>query len=145
MNNSFQIIISILTLLGVGGIIGGYIAHLLEKKKEREFKVLEQKEKRYKSCLLFMDAFFEPENIKYLSSRHPDIDDKKDIIEYLKMEYHEMMLYASKEVICALKKFIENPKHENFLETILIMRKDLSKMNDDLVLHDLNLKIENAK
>jgi uncharacterized protein YqgQ len=49
-------------LLGIGGIAGGYIAYLLDKKKEREFKVLEQKERRYKSCLLYMNAFFEPKN-----------------------------------------------------------------------------------
>ena len=45
MNNPVQIIFSALTLLGVGGIVGGYITFLLDKKKEREFKVLEQKKK----------------------------------------------------------------------------------------------------
>ena len=28
-----------------------------------------------------MDAFFEPKNIKYLSSRQPDIDNAQDVIE----------------------------------------------------------------
>lgn len=130
MTDSIQTIISALTLLGVGGIAGGYITYLLDKKKEREFKVLEQKEKRYKSCLLYMDAFFEPKNIKYLSSRQLDIDNAQNVIEYLKMEYHEMMLYASKEVILLVKVFIENPSRENFLRTILGMRQDLSKKND---------------
>ena len=65
MNDYFQIIFSALTLLGVGGIVGGYITFLLDKKKELEFKQLEQKEKRYKSCLLYMDVYFEPKNIKY--------------------------------------------------------------------------------
>ncbi len=46
-----------------------------------------------------MDAYFEPKNIKYLSSRQPDIDSAQDVIEYLKMECHEMMLYASKGVV----------------------------------------------
>lgn len=142
MNDSVQTIFSALTLIGVGGIVGGYVTYLLDKKKEREFKVLEQKEKRYKSCLLYMDAFFEPKNIKYLSSRQPDIDDAQDIIEYLKMEYHEMMLYASKEVINSVKMFIENPSNESFLKTILTMRQDLSKINNDLNLHDLNLDIK---
>jgi hypothetical protein len=61
--NSFpRAIISALTLLGLGGIVGGYITYLLDKKKAREFKVLEQKERRYKSSLLYMDAYFEPKN-----------------------------------------------------------------------------------
>jgi hypothetical protein len=137
MTEPIQTIFTALTLLGVGGIAGGYITYLLDKKKEREFKVLEQKEKRYKSCLLYMDAFFEPKNIKYLSSRQPDIDSAKDIKEYLKMEYHEMMLYASKEVILSVKLFIESPTHEKYLRTILTMRQDLSRMKNDLDLHDI--------
>jgi hypothetical protein len=132
----------VLALLGIGGILGGYVSYLLDKKKEREFKVLEQKEKRYKSCLLYMDAFFEPKNIKYLSSRQPDIDDALDVIEYLKMEYHEMMLYASRDVIFSVKTFIENPTHDNFLKTILIMRKDLSAKGSDLDLDGISLEIK---
>lgn len=140
MNEFFQIIFSALTLLGIGGVVGGYITYLLDKKKEREFKVLEQKEKRYKSCLLYMDAFFEPRNIKYLSSRQPDIDNARDIIEYLKMEYHEMILYASKEVILSVKTFIENPTRNNFLRTILVMRQDLSTIKNDLNLDRIKVK-----
>src|SRR3990172_7931911 len=139
MTEPVQTIISTLTLLGLGGILGGYITYLLDKKKEREFKVLEQKEKRYKSCLLYMDAFFEPKNIKYLSSRQPDIDNAKDVIEYLKMEYHEMILYASKEVILSVKAFIERPSHEKYLNTILTMRQDLSSKKRDMNIEMLEL------
>jgi hypothetical protein len=142
MNDLIQTIISALTLLGFGGILGGYITYLLDKKKEREFKVLEQKEKRYKSCLLYMDAFFEPKNIKYLSSRQPDIDDVQDVIEYLKMEYHEMILYASKDVVLSVKAFMENPVYDNFLKTILTMRKDLSTKRNDLDPSGIILKIK---
>lgn len=142
MIEPIQAIFTALTLLGVGGIVGGYITYLLDKKKEREFKVLEQKEKRYKSCLLYMDAFSEPKNIKYLSSRQPDIDNAKDVIEYLKMECHEMMLYASKEVILSVKAFVENPTHEKFLRTILTMRQDLSKMKNDLELNDIQIEFQ---
>lgn len=139
MTEPIQIIISVLALLGLGGILGGYITYLLDNKKERESKVIEQKEKRYKSCLLYMDAYFKPENIKYLSSRLPDIRSAKDVLEYLKMEYHEMMLYASKEVILSVKVFIEHPTPENFLRTILIMRSDLSSMKYDLIIHDIQI------
>ncbi|MFH1189664.1 MAG: hypothetical protein V1682_03125 [Candidatus Omnitrophota bacterium] len=142
MNDPIQIIFSALTLLGVGTIVGGYITFLLDKKKEREFKVLEQKEKRYKSCLLYMDAFFEPKNIKYLSSRQPDIETAQDIIEYLKMEYHEMVLYASKATILSVKLFIENPTYVNFLKTILTMRQDLTTKKMDLDLNNIRIDFQ---
>lgn len=142
MNDLQEIIFSALALLGIGGITGGYISYLFDKKKEREFKVLEQKERRYKSCLLYMDAFFEPKNIKYLSSRQPDINGAKDIIEYLKMEFHEMILYASKDVIFSVKNFIENPTYENFLKTIITMRKDLSAKKDKLDLEKIKIELK---
>jgi hypothetical protein len=145
MNDYFQIIFSALTLLGVGGIVGGYITFLLDKKKELEFKQLEQKEKRYKSCLLYMDVYFEPKNIKYLSSRQPDIDNAQDVIEYLKAEYHEMLLYASKEVILSVKAFINNPTRESFLKTVLSMRQDLWVKKNDLELESIRIDFENSR
>ena len=145
MNDYFQIIFSALTLLGVGGIVGGYITFLLDKKKDLEFKQLEQKEKRYKSCLLYMDVYFEPKNIKYLSSRQPDIDNAQDVIEYLKAEYHEMLLYASKEVILSVKAFINNPTRESFLKTVLSMRQDLWVKKNDLELESIRIDFENSR
>lgn len=145
MEKYLQIIFSVLTLLGIGGIIGGYITFLLNKKKELEFKQLEQKEKRYKSCLLYMDVYFEPKNIKYLSSRQPDIDNAQDVIEYLKAEYHEMLLYASKDVIMSVKAFINDPTRENFLKTVLSMRRDLWIKKNDLELDSIRIDFENNR
>ena len=144
MPDYIQTIFSALTLLGVGGIVGGYITFLLDKKKELEFKRLEQKEKRYKSCLLYMDVFFEPKNIKYLSSRQPDIDNAQDVIEYLKAEYHEMLVYASKDVILSVKAFIENPNRENFLKTVLSMRQDLWVKKNDLKIEDVSIDFKSS-
>lgn len=145
MSTVAQIFFSALTLLGVGGIIGGYITFLLDKKKELEFRQLENKEKRYKSCLLYMDVFFEPKNIKYLSSRHSDINNSQDVIEYLKAEYHEMLLYASKEVLLSVKKFIDTPTRENFLKTVLNMRQDLWIKRNDLDLESIRIDFQDNR
>jgi len=58
------------------------------------------------------------------------------------MEFYEMMLYASKDVILSVKLFIENPVRENFLKTILSMRQDLSSKNNDLDLGIMSLEVK---
>jgi len=103
MDTTTQIILSFLGIIGIGGIITA----LLNKSKEIEFQKLEQKQKRYKSMLLYMDVFIEPKNIKYLSSRQPDIVTSEDVTEYLKAEYHEMLLYASKEGILSKRHGVD--------------------------------------
>lgn len=135
-----EIILSLLGLVGIGGIITAFF----NKKKELDLRVLENKERRYKSCLLYMDVYFEPENIKYLSSRQVDIHSAKDVIEYLKAEYHEMILYASKEVVLNVKAFIEGPDHDKFLATVLAMRKDLWSKRRDLSVQEIRLSNKNA-
>ncbi|MBU6321319.1 MAG: hypothetical protein KGI78_00480 [Patescibacteria group bacterium] len=57
------------------------------------------------------------------------------------MEFHEMMLYASREVILSVKAFPKDPTQEKFLGTILAMRQDLSKTQNDLSLIDIKLEI----
>ncbi len=139
--NNIEIILGVLGLVGIGSII----TTVMTKQKELAFKVLENKEKRYKSCLLYMDVYFEPQNIKYLSSRQSDINSSKDVIEYLKAEYHEMILYASKDVVLKVKAFIEMPNKENFLETILAMRKDLWANKKDFELNEIFLQEKKTK
>lgn len=133
--STVEIILGLLGLVGMGSII----ANAQTKRKELEFKALENKERRYKSCLLYMDVYFRPANIKYLSSRQSDIDSASDVIEYLKAEYHEMILYASKPVILAVKAFIEHPTREAFLVAVLAMRRDLWSKQTELTPHDIAL------
>jgi hypothetical protein len=137
-----QIIYSAVTLLGVGGIIGGYVTFRLNRSKELEFKQREQKEKRYKSIMLFMDAYLHPANTTYLHDIHPALKDAADTKEWLKAEYHDMMLYASREVIEAVRDFINLPAEEGFALALLAMRKDLRDKDADLTPGDIQLKIK---
>lgn len=136
--SSIEIALGLLGIVGIGGIITA----VMTKKKELEFRILENKERRYKSCLLYMDVYFEPKNIKYLSSRQTDIHSAIDVVEYLKAEYHELILYASKGVILSVKAFIESPNKENFLATVLAMRRDLWSKRDNFQIHEIELSME---
>ena len=132
----------VLSALGIGGLLGGIVTHWLTRRKEIEFKQREQKEKRYKSILLFMDAYLEPRNISYLNSIHPALKNDRDTKEWLKAEYRDMMLYAGKEVILTTKNFINKPNDENFSIAILAMRNDLRDKNNDLIPNEIKLKIK---
>ena len=135
-----EIILSLLGLVGIGGII----TNAQTKRKELAFKALESKERRYKSCLLYMDVYFNPKNIKYLSSRQSDIHSSSDVIEYLRAEYHEMILYASKSVVLSVKAFIEQPSRTNFLAAVLAMRQDLWTGQRDLTVSEIALAESDA-
>ncbi len=138
--STIEITLALLGLIGIGGII----TNVQTRRKELAFKALESKERRYKSCLLYMDAYFHPKNIKYLSSRQADINSAADIIEYLLAEYHELILYASKPVVLGVRAFIEHPTRESFFAAVLAMRKDLWVRRPDLVVEDIALTEKNA-
>ena len=133
-----EVILALLGLVGIGGII----SNAQTRRKELAFKALENKERRYKSCLLYMDVYFNPKNIKYLSSRQSDIHSAPDVIEYLRAEYHEMILYAAKPVVLSVKAFIEKPSRDQFLAAVLAMRQDLWTKGSDLTIHEIAL-VEN--
>jgi len=139
-SSTVQLIISALTLLGIGGVIGGYFSYIFAKRKELQLKILELKEKRYRSCILFMDAYLHPENTKYLSSRYPDISGAYDVFAYLTMEYQEMLIYAPKNVASAVKEFIDSPSDDLYFHSILQMRGDLALKQADLTLSEVKLK-----
>lgn len=130
----------VLSALGIGGIFGSVVTHWLAKRREIEFKQREQKEKRYKSTLLFMDAYLEPRNISYLNSIHPALKNDRDTKEWLKAEYRDMMLYASRETVLATKAFIDEPDEERFAQAILAMRHDLRGRHIDLSATEIRLK-----
>lgn len=130
-----NILLALLTILG--GIIAGYVTFRLNKSKELEFKWREQKERRYKSAILYMAAYLE-NDFEYLVSR-PEITTKEQVTSQLKAEYHQMTFYASKEVIIAVRAFIGKPSQESLAAALLAMRRDLWVRKADLNISEIKL------
>ena len=103
---NIETIISFLGLLGVGGVIGSYLQHLWNQKRETELKIQNINENKYRSILMFMRCVLEPENVDQFSFNNPNIQKQKNpqqvkkyVIRNLTELYYNSFLYASDEVI----------------------------------------------
>jgi len=143
-----QTIISVLGLLGVGGIIGGYLQHLWSQKRETESRIQTLNEDKYRSDLVVMRCILNPGNLNHYSIKDPNVYKLKsdnEVKEYEKKAlteiYYNSLLYASDDVLKNMKKFMENPTETNFMETAISMRKDLWKKGTKVDLKTLSLKL----
>lgn len=142
-----ETIISILGLLGIGGIIGSYLQHLWNQKRETELRVQTLNENKYRSTLVFMRCVLKPENVNQFHIEDPNIQNLKDeeqvkkhVMTKLIEFYYNSILYASDEVLRKMKQFMDNPSESNFMETAIAMRKDLWKKKTKIDLTTLSLE-----
>ncbi|HEY60128.1 MAG TPA: hypothetical protein G4N92_05535 [Anaerolineae bacterium] len=131
-----QTILSILGLLGIGGIVGSYIQYALNQKGDITKEVRILNEDKYRSILVFMRCILDPTAVNQFGFSNKDEvnlnkikDDTEKIIAYakskLKEYYYHSFLYASDNVINEIENFIETPNEDNFIKTANAMRKDL--------------------
>ena len=133
--------ITVLGLLGVGGVIGTYLRILWERKKEAELHKPEFKETRYKCVILLMHAALDFENQVHLLRQHGrDHADVASLLEELRAEWHNMILFASEDVLVSVHAFIREPSIKRFRQGALAMRKDLwgGKVSDQVLNLDFN-------
>ncbi|WP_299836128.1 hypothetical protein [uncultured Tenacibaculum sp.] len=124
-------IISVISLLGLGGVLGAWIRYLLDKRKDTYVKIQSINENKYRSTLIFMRCLLDPSSVNQFEIHDPNFkkNNNKEIIKYSKQKlkefYYNSLLYASDEVLIGIKNFIDEPSEENFLKSALSMRKDL--------------------
>ena len=101
---------------------------------EIELKTRTLNEDKYRSILVFMRCIIKPENANQFNINDPNIQNlknEKEIKKYAKTKliefYYNSLLYASDEVLRKIKQFIDNPSEPNFIQTAIVMRKDLWK------------------
>jgi len=114
--------------LGIGTAVTAVIQHAL-KIKESSFQSQRQDlEKRYRVIILLMYASLEfNRNKTTLHINRPDLEDQQSVLDELKAEWTNMLLFASKETLYALENFIKYPDKENLQQTALSMRQDLGR------------------
>ncbi|HBI17101.1 MAG: hypothetical protein UR60_C0021G0021 [Candidatus Moranbacteria bacterium GW2011_GWF2_34_56] len=99
-NLSFETLVSILGLVGFGGIIGAFIGHLLQKDREANMQSRVKKIEAYSSLLNYSRGFMGDPTLSYeeaLSYQQ----------EFLKKFYNDILLFSSKEVIESVDKFFD--------------------------------------
>jgi hypothetical protein len=89
-----------------------------------------------------MNIILNPKNIKFMNHKNPETGkqfNQDDHIEFIKAEYLQSILYAPDKVVISLKKFINSPNEQNFIEVAKEMR--ISLWNKKSKLSKSSLKI----
>jgi hypothetical protein len=136
----FELILSILSAIGVSGIIAAFFTYFWQKRKEIQIKENELKEKRYLCILLLMYAFVNPQEFASLKRHRPELQTKDDLRRELQLEWVNSWIYAGDDTIQSFKKFIENSNEDTFAQTILSMRHELWNKKSKLPLSTFSTK-----
>lgn len=119
-------ILPILSLLGLGGIIGAFFNSVWERNKTISLQKQQYKETRYLAVILLMYGFLEyKDSSDFLIIHRPDLSSKEKLFLELKTEWNNMILYASDDVLLKAHTFINNPTPETYKKVAVVMRKDL--------------------
>jgi hypothetical protein len=114
--------------LGIGSAVTAYIQHFLKK---REFAYQSQRqdlEKRYRVIILLMYAAFDYEKNKTsFRIQRPDLKNQEDVLDELKAEWYNMLLFASEQTQKDLHSFILVPSLSNLKKAAISMRRDLGR------------------
>jgi len=135
--NFAQLIIPLLTALGLGGIFGAYFQSRFQHQKEVKEDIHQLKRKRYGAILIQMITILDPERLSKTQAFRPDLTDIEDLKEEVKTEMLNSVLFANDEVIKAMAEFIQTPNHSSYIKTASAMRKDLwnkkTKIGEDVL------------
>jgi len=135
-----EVILGVLSVIGIGGVLTASITYLWEKRKERQFKENELKEKRYLCTLLLMYAFINPNELDNLKRNRPEIKNLKGLERELQLEWVNSWIFASDETIKLFKDFLDSPNEKTFAKTILSMRKELWGKETRLPISEFTIK-----
>jgi hypothetical protein len=114
--------------LGIGAVVTALIQYALKRKEAAYDSQRKDLEARYRVVILLMYAAvdFEVNRASFRINR-PDLTTKQLVLDELKAEWHNMILFASSETIKTLQTFIAQPSRPNLFQAALAMRVDLGR------------------
>jgi hypothetical protein len=120
-------IVSVLSGLGVGGLLGVFAKSFLDKRQLKFTKVFDYKETRYKALSILMLTAVNPSGyeLTQLKRHRPDMNGVEDLDRELELEYHNAMLFASDKVLKHFAIFLQDKSMPNFEAVARAMRADL--------------------
>ncbi|MBI5789015.1 MAG: hypothetical protein HZA78_09195 [Candidatus Schekmanbacteria bacterium] len=120
-------VFTVLSLVGLGGILGNYFRILWERQNSAQLQKQEFKEKRYKCVVILLLSYLDFEKSKPLLHLHgrKEINSIEDLKDELEVEWNNMILFASEDVLMTLRLFIKTPSKEKFVAVAVAMRNDL--------------------
>jgi hypothetical protein len=136
-----EILLTLLTGLGIGGIAGAYFTELFKRRTKTQLAEFEERVSRFRSALIYMQVLLYPDQIEHLPVdvlKMYNLKTKKDIEDTLFAEYSRMILFAPDEVQ-AVKSFMQNPTSTNYWKTLTMMRQALWGKKTKLSLDELIL------
>lgn len=135
-----ELILSVLSVIGIGGIASAFFTYIWKKRKERQLKENELKERRYLCTLLLMYTFVRPKELDNLKQIIPAIKNQNDLKRELQVEWVNSWIFASDNTITAFKKFLDAPSEETFAKTVLAMKKELWNKGTKLPVSEFSIK-----
>ncbi|GEM_PF-2339969 len=124
---NIETVISILALLGIGGLLGALANHLLQKSRDKESRSITRKIEAYSDLLNFTKGFLGDPNLDY----HESLKYQQN---FLKKFHNDILLFASSDVIKATDIFLDSVSisHTNKDESTDAIFRLITAMRNDL-------------
>src|SRR6266567_423819 len=124
--------------LGIGSVITAQIQQALRIKEAAHESQRRDLEARYKVIILLMYAAYDfAGNETAMRIHRPDLKTRTDVVDDLRAEWTNMLLFASKRTLDSLRTLISESTAQNLARCAISMRADLGR--DPIDVEALNL------
>ena len=128
--------------LGIGSVVTAQIQHALKIKEAAHESQRHDLEARYKVIILLIYAAYDfSGNETAMRIHRPDLETQTDVLNDLRAEWTNMLLFASRSTLDRLRIFIGEPTANNLAKCAVSMRVDLGRDPIDLETLNLNLSL----